>query len=84
MGQMPLDVDSIQCDFLTGTGRKYLRAPRGTGFLYARDSTTADLSPGVLDNWGARWTEAGEYALLKGAKRCVGPTTKRARNLIAG
>lgn len=35
VGQMPIDVQQLQCDYLTSTGRKFLRAPRGTGLLYA-------------------------------------------------
>lgn len=38
IGQMPIDVEKIACDFLCATGRKYLRSPRGTGFLHARKS----------------------------------------------
>ena len=43
VGQMPVDVKALGCDYLTSTGRKFLRGPRGTGFLYA--SRYSDLLP---------------------------------------
>lgn len=69
VGQMPLDVAAIGCDFLSGTGRKYLRGPRGSGFLYAAHTAAAALEPATLDNTGATWTDAGSYTLRDSARR---------------
>ena len=68
-GQVPLDVEKIHCDFLCGTGRKYLRGPRGTGFLYARNSTIETMVPAVIDLHSAHWTETDQYQLQANARR---------------
>jgi len=69
VGQMPVDVEVIGCDFLSATGRKYLRGPRGTGFLYARRSACDALEPVFLDNHAARWTGADRYEVVPDALR---------------
>jgi cysteine desulfurase / selenocysteine lyase len=69
VGQLPVDVGKIGCDFLSMTGRKYLRGPRGTGFLYARRSTTAAIEPVFLDNHAAKWTDDNVYTLRTDARR---------------
>ncbi|HTE79497.1 MAG TPA: aminotransferase class V-fold PLP-dependent enzyme [Reyranella sp.] len=69
VGMMPIDVNRLGCDFLSATGRKYMRGPRGTGFLYARTRTTAQIEPIFLDNHAARWTGDNEYAAIADAKR---------------
>src|ERR671910_343270 len=53
VGQLPVDVEAVGCDFLAATGRKFLRAPRGIGFLYARRSRFETMDPAFLDLLGA-------------------------------
>jgi cysteine desulfurase / selenocysteine lyase len=69
VGQMPIDVRHIQCDMLSGTGRKYLRGPRGTGFLYVRRDILDQLEPPFLDLHAAEIDDAGGYRLAPGALR---------------
>jgi len=68
-GQMPLDVAALGCDFLTATSRKYLRGPRGAGFVYASRAAMEWHEPGWLDNWGGEWTAPGAYRVREGARR---------------
>ena len=69
VGQMPVDVKSIGCDILCGTGRKFLRGPRGTGFLYVSQRILKDLHPVFVDLQAADWTSTHGYTLRPDAKR---------------
>jgi selenocysteine lyase/cysteine desulfurase len=69
VGQLPLDVSDLKVDLLTSTGRKYLRGPRGTGFLYVRDDALDKLRPPISDLFGARWTSRDGYTLRPDARR---------------
>lgn len=69
-GQLPLDVNAIGCDFFSATSRKFLRGPRGTGFLFASDrALAAGLEPLFVDMRGASWKEADRYQADATAKR---------------
>lgn len=65
IGQYPLDVSRLGCDMMTGTGRKYLRAPRGTGFAFVRADFLDRLEPLGPDLLSADWLESGQDYQLK-------------------
>lgn len=70
VGQMPIDVQAIGCDFLSATSRKYLRGPRGAGFLYVSDrALELGLEPLFPDMRGADWIEEGIYQPAPDARR---------------
>ncbi len=69
MGQMPIDVNQINCDFICATGRKFLRGPRGTGFLYIRKSIIDKYEPPFIDLHSAEWIANDKYRLREDAKR---------------
>jgi cysteine desulfurase/selenocysteine lyase len=69
VGQMPIDVDEIRCDLLSATSRKFLRGPRGVGFLYVRDTLIESLEPMTLDLHAAQWIAPDRYEIRRDAKR---------------
>ncbi len=70
LGQLPLDVEELGCDFLSATCRKFLRGPRGSGLLYVSDrALDQGHEPLFVDMRGARWVEAERYELVPTAAR---------------
>lgn len=84
VGQYPVDVEKIGCDLLTATGRKFLRAPRGTGFFYVNSRTMANLHPPFVDLHGAEWVSEYRYKLRQGAVRFENFETNMALKLALG
>ncbi len=69
LGQLPVDMGAIGCDLLIGTGRKFLRGPRGTGLLAVRRPLLDRLAPEAPDVRGAVWTAERSWELVPDAKR---------------
>ena len=70
VGQLPIDVAQLRCDFLSATARKFLRGPRGIGFLYVSDrALTSGLFPLYIDMRGGHWLSADSFALEVDARR---------------
>ncbi len=70
VGQMPVDVVELGCDFLSFTGRKFMRGPRGTGMLYVRSEILDELAPPTfIDGRGAEWVSETAYTLAPSAQR---------------
>jgi cysteine desulfurase len=69
VGQLDLDAQDLGVDALAGTGRKWLRGPRGTGFLHVRPELLRELEPPVLDLHSATWVADDRYELHDDARR---------------
>ena len=69
VGQMPVDVQAIGCTMLSVTSRKFLRGPRGVGFLYVDLEYARELEPVLLDGRAAKWVAPERYELRDGAGR---------------
>ncbi|MEO7211460.1 aminotransferase class V-fold PLP-dependent enzyme [Mucilaginibacter sp.] len=68
-GQVPIDVKEIGCDMLSVTGRKYLRAPRGTGFLFVRKEVQNKLRLILMDSFAAEWVSETDFKIRNDARR---------------
>jgi selenocysteine lyase/cysteine desulfurase len=69
VGQMAVDVEALCCDMFSATGRKFLRGPRGSGFLYVRRAFMQTLEPPMLDHFAAEWVARDRYELRSDARR---------------
>ena len=70
VGQVPIDVAALRCDYLSVTARKFLRGPRGIGFLYASDRALARGDhPLFIDMRGATWVAPDRYEIADTARR---------------
>ncbi|MBI5879283.1 MAG: aminotransferase class V-fold PLP-dependent enzyme [Chloroflexi bacterium] len=68
-GQVPLDVRRIGCHMLSATSRKYLRGPRGMGFLYVERELADRLEPVLLDLHAATLETPDTFTIAPGARR---------------
>ena len=70
VGQIPIDLLKLKCDYLTATARKFLRGPRGLGFMYVSDRALARGDyPLYIDMRGAEWVTTDQFAPVESAHR---------------
>jgi selenocysteine lyase/cysteine desulfurase len=70
VGQIAIDVTRLRCDYHSATARKFMRGPRGIGFMYASDRALARGDhPLFVDMRGARWIAADNYDVSATARR---------------
>jgi selenocysteine lyase/cysteine desulfurase len=70
VGQLPVDVRRLRCDFLSATSRKFLRGPRGAGFLFVSDrALERGWAPLYIDMRGASWDAGDRFGLMPDARR---------------
>lgn len=72
-GQVTINAKELRCDYLSATGRKFLRGPRGIGFLYASDRALERGDyPLFVDMRGAEWISPSDFTVAESAKRYEG------------
>lgn len=69
VGQIPVDVQTIGCDMLAVTGRKYLRGPRGSGFLYVRKDMLEKLKLFFFDGRTVSHLNQQDFVVRPDARR---------------
>ena len=70
LGEIPIDVARLRCDFLSATARKFLRGPRGIGLLYISDrALQRGDHPLYIDMRGANWVSADTFEFTPDARR---------------
>ncbi|MSO96166.1 MAG: aminotransferase class V-fold PLP-dependent enzyme [Thermoleophilia bacterium] len=84
VGQLPTHVGELRCDMLSATGRKFLRGPRGTGFLYVRKELVEQLEPAFLDLHAAEWVGRDTFTIRGDARRFENWETSYATKLGLG
>ncbi len=69
VGHVPVDVGAIGCDMLSSTSRKFLRGPRGEGFLFVRGDFMDRLDPVFVELHNATLITPDRYELRPDARR---------------
>ena len=59
LGQYPVDVAALGCDFFAVSGHKWLLGPRGLGFLWVASEWIPDFRPGFIPDFSP-WLKPGD------------------------